>query len=291
MIAEPRILVLMMYSGENEFAESKAILVRQSYQHHELVTIVNLPNRDAHHRLYQTIMDKAAEFDLFLKLDADMVLSSENALAQIMQVFGENPETDHVIFAVKDFIPDKLSFGLHAFSNRVKWDLSGEGLFVDPNPTYPGAKKIIWDEMPPLVIHAPNPLPYHAFHFGVHRALKAFQWDRMNAHPQAINMFKTLEATWEHFARTKDIRPGLAMIGAEMVRRKKLSASAANKKDAASLACYEVIKDISPEEIDQKLSPFWSNKIKRRIYWYGLVYPRIFPGAVLRRLKLQRPLR
>lgn len=279
----PRILVLMMYSGEQEFSASKDALAQQSYTHHDLITIEHLPSRDAHHRLYQTIMDRAGDYGLFLKLDADMVLSDRDALARIVASFQSSPGADHIIFAVRDFLPGQLSLGLHAFSHRVRWELPQDGLFVDPNPVCPGVQKVIWDDIPPVAVHAPDPSPYHAFHFGLHRGLKAFQWDRASAHPQAINMFKTLEATWEHFARSKDIRPGLAMMGADLARCGQLSQNAANKADAAAIAAFDTVKNFSADAMFNHLNGFWGNKIFRRLYWYGLVYPRILPAAILRK--------
>lgn len=274
-----------MYSGENEFEACKEALASQSYTNHELVTIENKPNREAHHTLYRTIMEHADEFDLFVKLDADMVFKNDGALERIVDLFASEPALDQAVFAVHDFIPDKLSWGMHTFSNRVKWDLDEEALFVDPNPHYPGKKMDIWNDIEPLVDHAPDPLPYHAFHFGLHRGLKAFQWGRISAHPQAIGMWGALEATWNHFKRTRETKPGLAMMGAEIARKKGIDASGAEKNSKGAHALFESVEEMNPHDMYEQLAPFWENRFKRRVYWYALVYARILPSALLRRIK------
>jgi len=283
MNAKPKILILSLYSGENEFAACKQALEGQSYTNWNLQTIENKPNLEAHHTLYKTIMERSGEYDMFIKLDADMVLCDDRALERVVGCFNARKGIDHIIFAVHDFLPDRLSLGMHVFSNRVRWNLADESLFVDPNPECPGEKIVYWDEVKTIAYHACDPLPYHAFHFGLHRGLKAFQWGRINVNPQAIDMWAALESTWDHFTRTGDIRPGLAMMGAEMARTKKIGAHGAEKNSPEAKILFDKISSMSAEQMRARLAPFWAKKLWRRAYWYTLVFARALPGGLYRR--------
>lgn len=281
---KPKLLILTLYCGENEYAQCRDSVAQQSFKNVEHVTFENLPNIEAHQTLYQTIMDRAGEFDLFMKLDADMVLRDEDALARVVRVFQDNPKLDHAIFAVHDYLPDKLSWGVHVFSNRVYWEFGADDLFVDLNPHYNGAMASFFDDFETIVDHAPDPHPYHAFHFGLHRGLKAFQWGRLSAHPQALGMWPALESTWRHFERTRDYLPGLAMMGGEMARLGRAGQEAGDKNNEIAKALFEACMDLTPEQMYERLSPFWARPLWRKLYWWALVASRVYPPGALRRL-------
>ena len=77
-------------------------LAAQSFQDFEHEIISGLPNRAAHNRLYRTIMDRAASFDLFLKLDADMTFRADTPLAEAVRAIDGHPEGQHFAFLVWD---------------------------------------------------------------------------------------------------------------------------------------------------------------------------------------------
>lgn len=168
------LLVGMLFSGENEYAESVQSLERQSLSDWDLVRYENLPNKQAHDRLYRTFMERAADYRFFLKLDADTVLRDERSLAQFM-VLLDVPERDTLIVDAHDWISDFLiPAGMQGYSNRVRWPVNPDLLMVDHSPIFPGHGYRHYLPPAPVAFHSPNPSPYQAFRYGIHRALRQF---------------------------------------------------------------------------------------------------------------------
>ena len=65
-----------MYCKENEYDSCKRSISHQDYPVTDFLTVENKPNKEAHDILYSTFSEYPQEYDLFLKLDADMVLTS-----------------------------------------------------------------------------------------------------------------------------------------------------------------------------------------------------------------------
>lgn len=220
MKKDPKILIGTLFSGENEFDTCVRSLQDQCYTNWEHVVFKNLPNKEAHEKLYQEFMARQDRFDLFLKLDADMVLMNENALDQIVELFKKNRNLDHAELAVKDWFSDTLMMGVHITTKRAVWKKIKDNLFVDHNPDIPGQHVQFWDGCVPLVVHSPDPAPFQAYHFGVHRALKAFQYEVEGFVPaQARAQWGLLKKVWFQFVKRGDRRLGFAVLGAEHVVR------------------------------------------------------------------------
>jgi hypothetical protein len=83
-------------------------------------------------------MSESGNHDLFFKLDADMVLADDRVLADLVRVFSDHPDLDHLVVAVNDWMTDSKIIGAHLFSNRVRWQEHSERLYVDPDPRFPG---------------------------------------------------------------------------------------------------------------------------------------------------------
>ena len=213
-----RVLVGTLYTGENEFEQSKRSLQRQTHGNWEQVVFKHLPNKEAHDRLYRTFMDHADDFDLFVKLDADMVFRSKTSLRTLVELFEAHPELDDALLAVRDWASDSLIMGLHAYSDRAVWTPSGEELFVDHSPAVPGKRLSTKGPPAPLVDHSPDPSPFQAFRFGVHRALKVVQRDRSTlALFRSRMQWTLLNDVRRRFAETEHRRLGLIVAGAEEV--------------------------------------------------------------------------
>ena len=133
--SSPRILVGTLENGEQERHACRRALAEQSYTHWEHFTVSGLPNREAHEALYRGFMDHAAGFDLFLKLDADMVvLRRPTALEEAVAYWQARPGLGQIIFAVHDWFTDSLLEGQHLFCADAAWPDLGGPRFVDPHP-------------------------------------------------------------------------------------------------------------------------------------------------------------
>lgn len=203
------IFVGTLYSGENEFEECFDSIQMQSYKMFQHKIFKYLPNKEAHVTLYKSFLENA-DFDLLVKIDADMVLTNDTLFEKIVQKFESNDWMDLLGIAVYDFFSDQLIWGLNAYRKSVRWDFEKETIFVDI-PEVP-RNKILFDkiDLAPAAIHCKNPSPFQAFHYGIHRALKSLQPIHSETH------WNTLKRTWGNFQRTKDIRVGLASLGAEL---------------------------------------------------------------------------
>ena len=206
-----RILVGTLYSGENEFDECVASIKQQTYKEFEHLIIQDRPNREAHNLLFSSFAKQADFFDILIKVDADMVLCSEDLFANLVNKMELNPDLEIFTVAVTDFFSGMLINGLNTYRNTVKWDVMKETLFVDIPEVSPERSYYDQTELAPAAIHCKNPSRFQAFHYGVHRGLKSIARQHSSSH------WALLEKTWKNFLLTKDVRIGLAILGAELV--------------------------------------------------------------------------
>lgn len=213
-------LAITMESGEPQLERCTEALLAQQGVDVEHVLVSGLPNVEAHLRCYREIEARSDEFDVAIKLDADMVLAGADVLGRLGRWFTADRDLDHAQVAIHDFFTDRPIMGLQVFSPRVRWPGVSDGLFVDPAPIIPGRRCEVWE--PPALVahHAPDPSRQQAFQFGIHRAQKAFQRDRHRIRgSQARDQWRTLLATWDAFLGSHDLRRGLAVFAADLVWR------------------------------------------------------------------------
>lgn len=269
---QPNILIITLYCGENEYDACKTSVKSQDYAATvDHIFIENLPNIEAHQKCYQTIMGHADEYDLFIKLDADMVFMRDTALNEIIAFWSENNHPDLMSFAVHDFISDQNIMGVHVFSKNCTWNLeTHDGLFVDPAPHYPGQRFKTFNDPAPFVSHASDPSDFSAYHFGMHRALKCFQPKRWSVDIQSYGALRTLLSVANHYERTKNDKARLALMGAEAIRTSAITMETGNKEN----------QDITDMNID-----FWLSPLRVKIYWILTVLPRSLPSYIWNKIK------
>lgn len=264
--SSPKLLILTLYCGETQFPAMCDALARQTFTHWEHTVFRDLPNVEAHNALYNTIMERACEFDYFIKLDADMVLSRPTALAEVMAFMTQRSGLDHAKFPVWDFFTQRLIPEVHVFSNRVHWLRNADAVFVDPTPTVPGYRIRQTGVPAPFVNHAPDPAPEQAFQFGVHRGLKAFQPDRARKRfVHAATHFGVLADAYAAYVAGGDRRHLLVVAGADAVAKARIGVSTSYKTDAAIQRVYDEIADEPDATIRSRLSRFWRSGLGRRM--------------------------
>jgi hypothetical protein len=232
-----RFLILTLYNGENEFDSCLRSVGSQSHADREQRVFENLPKAEAHTLLYETIMEVGDRYDLFLKLDADMVLANETVLERIAGIFRRVTNLDHLVLGVKDWYTDSDIIGVHTFSNRARWSPNPSGLFTDPDPEIPGRKVMIFRPRPIAVQHGTDPTPLQAFFFGVHRAMKACQ----------------------------------VHVDGDLVLRNRLPASAVNRADPDLLAAFRNLENLDSSEVHSRLEARWRHWLPRQLRWLRAV--------------------
>lgn len=218
-----RILVGIMYCIENELDACIAAIQRQTYQKYDYFVVDNLPNKEAHDKLYQTFMNASDEYQLFVKIDADMVLCRNTYFAEVVQEFSADPELTLLQVAVYDFFTDQLIFGQHNYRSTVRWNTNEQELFTDKQSI---SEKIVNDSntLAPAAVHCPDPSHFQAFHFGVHKAVKVMQIGIVH------KSLKGRSVHWDnilrmraHFDKNRDKRLGYAVLGAAIAFKHKFT--------------------------------------------------------------------
>lgn len=210
-----RIFVGTLYTIENEIDECCRSIYNQTYSNYEHFIFEGLPNKEAHDHLYKTFMEKSDEFDLMIKVDADMVIIDRKLFAKIISKFKSDIYLDELNIAVYDFLADQLIWGMHTYRNTVIWKENDENLFVDKTPDT--IRKQILDnkDLAPAAIHNKNPTSYQAFHFGFHRSIKSVQPGRVFAVRNTFQ-WKILKGIKRHLDKKIDKRFAFALLGAEI---------------------------------------------------------------------------
>lgn len=249
------ILVGVLFSGENEYDECLSSINTQTYKNFELLQFEHLPKFEAHRQLYHAFLDQKEDYDLLIKIDADMVLTRPQLFEQIVQKFDQNPQIDVLAIAILDFFSGGFINGLNTYRNTVRWELDPEN--VNADVVIVDKERFIYDQvdLAPAAYHCKNPSKLQAFHFGVHRGIKIFAPKHSTGH------WRTLEKTRENFLRTGDIRLGLAVLGAELVYAGEFSKEDENyssQKLGSVLKKYESMdaKKINREIIKLRLLHF-----------------------------------
>lgn len=173
-----RILVGILYSGEPQFQSCiKSVKGQFNCLLHYFV-IENLPKDEAHNILYATFMRRASEFDLFVKLDADMVIQSTDFFEYLGQLFTECKALDHYHLYVYDDILKAMISGLNVYRSTVKWGINKENYFTDRQHLSESIRHSFVERNPNKnwIVHCPNPSIDQIFNFGLHRGIKAFQY-------------------------------------------------------------------------------------------------------------------
>ncbi len=265
-----RVLVLTMYSGENEFDSCIKSVQAQTHSNWDHKKFENLPNKEAHDALYSEIMAQKDNFDLFIKLDADMIFNDEYCMEKIVALFEKYPDMDHAETILFDWFSNSLIWGLHIFTGKACWRKDSENLFVDYNPKIPGQKKRFCNHGAPFVTHCPNPSPFHAYHFGIHRGLKALQFGKTEYKlPQVYFQWELINKVWENYKRIGDRRLGLVVMGFEDALGKYFDCSSINYTNEFIMNRYkENYENLSNERIYHILERKWKNRSYNRYRFF-----------------------
>lgn len=264
-----QVLVGTLYSGEKELDRCVDALTQQHYCHRSHFIIEHMPERAAHDELYRRFMHNAGEYDLFLKLDADMILTDPGKLGAAVKLFEDSPELDHAVFTVQDWMTDSAIIGIHMYRNRVRWARRGDDLFADLPPQLQGKRRYVTHGPPsPLADHSPDPSPIQAFHYGLHRGIKAFQTGLDETRPAyAVAHWRGLKRLWRHFDRVRDLRLGLALMAVEHVLTHPADPDFCNYTNPRFWQTFAMYEPMTPQQIHAHLRPAWDSPVRREAMW------------------------
>ena len=260
-----KIFVGTLYCGENEYSECLLSIQKQTYRNYEHFIFKDLPNKLAHATLFQTFLDRAFEFDILIKVDADMVICSDQLFEKIVEKMSSNPDLGIFTIAVHDFFTGQMINGLATYRNSIRWNFEKDTLFVDIPEESTQMSCFDSKELAPAAYHCKDPSLYQAFHYGVHRGLKSIARIHSTTH------WRFLTKVWENYQRTGDPRIGLAVLLTELVYAGKFKApdvDYANPKIKKTFEKYQ----------------YWDNeKILREIRRLRLLNWGVLPGDLRRK--------
>ena len=120
-----RILVGTLYCGEQEFDDSVASVKGQTHPPAEHLVIERQPKRLGHEQLFGTFMQRRDDFDLLVKVDADMVLCRHELFAGIVERFRADDSMVVLSIKVHDYFTDRPASGLNCYRNTLRWNPTG----------------------------------------------------------------------------------------------------------------------------------------------------------------------
>lgn len=259
-----RILVGVMHCIENELDACLAAIRGQTHQDHEMFLVQNLPNRKAHNTLYQTFMQRASEFDFFIKIDADMVLARATFFEEVIDKMQYLPEADNLQIAVHDYFTNQLIYGLHIFRSTVRWNVrSNERVFVDRIELI---NKRVNDktELAPAAYHCSNPSDFQAFHYGIHKGVKVIQRNNMfqKDYFSAYFHWNNILRIEQHYLATRDNRLALAYIGAYLAMVGKFSDKQVDYTNALVKELFSRLQSGDRDDI-KRIFRYYQKKLHR----------------------------
>ena len=213
-----RIYVGTLYTIENEFEACKASIRRQTHPNFKHFVFSGLGNVEAHAALYEDFLRKQDEFDLLVKVDADMVLADDHLFEAIEAIFL-NKDLSILTISVHDWFSDRLISGLNIYrKDAIVWTGQEGGVFVDNVKIRKGRADYDRKRLAPAAYHCPDPSPFQAFHFGLHKAMKVVQpHDAARVHWRMREHWENIAKTEAHFEKTGDRRLALAVLASELV--------------------------------------------------------------------------
>jgi glycosyltransferase involved in cell wall biosynthesis len=210
-----KVMVGTLYSGESEFNLCTASVNRQTYRNCKHIVINNLPNIEAHNTLYETFLN--SEFDILIKLDADMVLIDDEFFDKVVNLVLFSKGLAIIQIAILDFYTGRAIQGINVYTKLFKWNCQfSDNVFTDRSKVKFENRMLVWNKFQRSVIHSPNPSNFQAFHFGIHRAIKVIEANQRGDMDSAVEQYVYLEKTHEHYLLRKTNNLLMASIGSQI---------------------------------------------------------------------------
>lgn len=195
-----------MYTQEGDFLECLKRVQEQEGVTVSHFIVAGLKEKEAHNALWHAWRHQQHCHDLFIKIDADTVLSSTQTMSQIWSLFSENPRLTGVQAPLHDYMTDQFINGLNCFSPKVIFNDTQDELYcdrqVDTGHDITLRDSMLPPELRPAGLHCHYSSEKQAFHYGVHRSLKG--------------QVQLMNRVYDVWLREQDRIRAFALIGAKM---------------------------------------------------------------------------
>jgi hypothetical protein len=169
-----RIWVATAYSGENDFEESKKMILSQTSVKIDHFVVRNKPILEAFNEIYQTWNSVQSKYDAFLQIDADMVMRTDVVAKTIYDRMRSVIGCNHIHLPVYDHMTMQNIWGVHMYGPTLRWKPVTDKNRPD-GPKFHDSPRILQlgeRHEKALIDHCPNPDCKTAFHYGWHRRLR-----------------------------------------------------------------------------------------------------------------------
>lgn len=164
--------------------------------------------KDAHNILWDEWRANQSSHDLFVKVDADVVLRSPTTLQEISNAIVLRGATG-LQAPLHDYMTDRLISGLNAYTPKVTFLKTTDDVFCDRSVCTDNTL-VLYDKDLPLTL---SPAGYHchhatseqAFRYAIHRAMK-----------KQHEVLQQLIYAWKHYG---DRTRGIAVIGTMIAKK------------------------------------------------------------------------
>jgi hypothetical protein len=170
-----KVFVGTMECGESDFSFCKESISNQKNVDITHYIVSNMPEKEAHEKLFSAWNDAKNEHELFLKVDADTVLLHEEVIQTYIELFENNENLTGAQALLHDYMTDSMIYGLTCLKNTVKVATKVDHLYPDRADT--GHKLVLRGEALPKKLipagkHCWHSSESQAFHYGFHRGKK-----------------------------------------------------------------------------------------------------------------------
>lgn len=210
----PRVFVGTMHTCEGDLEACVDIIQKQRGVVVTHFLVSGLGEKDAHNALWKAWRDAKSGHDLFVKVDADTVLRSEDTLSDICHMFRAVPRLTGLQAPLHDYMTDDFINGLNAFSPKVTFNDTQDELYCDRKVDVDHDVVLRDKELPmslrPAGFHCHYANSRQSFHYGIHRALKG----------QKIVLEKVFNAWFQNkIGKEQNVNRAYALIGAQFSTR------------------------------------------------------------------------
>lgn len=210
-----KVLAITLHTFEADYERCLDGIRRQTHQQLEHICFHDLPSTQANQVLYQTFMDRADKYDLFIRVDADMVITDPTLVEQVVERMAGAPEYDILTLYIDDFFTGRLISGLHTYRTNVRWKVD-DPVNPERHDIPPHRILIDRDGLGRAVLHGHGASPLEALQFGIHRGVKLRSWLIRRRRDKVFSFARVVDRLWQNFKRKRDRRVALAVLGAEL---------------------------------------------------------------------------
>lgn len=169
----PHVTVGFIHVDEPTVRAARESILAQEDVRIRIEEVRNLPQFEAHRRLYEALDRNSADSDFLVKVDGDMIINHPRLFAAVSVLFDEESDIDRISVGVDDWFSGRVIDGMAFWRGGVRWSGKPDPVRMDHIETTARASLRIIDHGLPLVTHGVEPTPEQAVRYGIHRGRKA----------------------------------------------------------------------------------------------------------------------